>query len=106
MRYVIKRNINLFGNDNIIKLGFNVKINKDRIGFENFDINNTEISIDNLLRKLDNETIIQLSRKNPIYISLSDYFFKNIIDLCDIEYETSKSLSKITRQDFINLTNK
>ena len=106
MRYVIKRNINLFWNDNIIKFGFNVKISANRMGFENFDIDNKEISIDNLLEKLDTETIIQLSRKNPIYISLSDYFFENIIDLCDIEYETSKSLSKVTRQDFINLKNK
>jgi len=71
MRYVIKRNINLFGNDNIIKFGFNVKISANRIGFENFDIDNKEISIDNLLRKLDNETIVKLSRKiQYIYLYL------------------------------------
>lgn len=71
MRYVIKRNINLFGNDNIIKFGFNVKISANRMGFKNFDIDNTEISIDNLLRKLDNETIVKLSRKiQYIYLYL------------------------------------
>ena len=71
MRYVIKRNINLFGNDNIIKFGFNVKISANRIGFENFDIDNKLNSIDNLLRKLDNETIVKLSRKiQYIYLYL------------------------------------
>lgn len=68
MRYVIKRNINLFGNDNIIKFGFNVKISANRIGFENFDIDNTEISIDNLLRKLDTEIIVKLSSSIYIFI--------------------------------------
>ena len=28
MKYIIKRNINLFGKNNIIKFGYNVKINK------------------------------------------------------------------------------
>ena len=46
MKYIIKRNINLFGKNNIIKFGYNVKINKNGNGFENFDIGNEEIVMD------------------------------------------------------------
>ena len=35
MKYIIKRNINLFGRNNIIKFGYIVKINNSKNGFEN-----------------------------------------------------------------------
>ena len=40
MKYKIKRNLSLSGNDTIIKFEYNVKINNSRNGFENFDIGN------------------------------------------------------------------
>jgi len=103
MKYIVKRNINLFGKDNIIKFGYNVKINSSKNGFENFDIGNEEIMIDSLLTKLDVETISKLNEVNPIYISLSDYFFSNLTKLCAIEYETNSTISRITRQDLFDL---
>lgn len=99
MKYIIKRNLNLFGNNNIIKFEYNVKINKSRNGFENFDIGNEEIVLDNLLKKLNNEAIIKLNETNPIYISLSNYFFDNLAKLFAIEYETLSTVSRIERQD-------
>lgn len=99
MKYIIKRNLNLFGNNNIIKFEYNVKINPSRKGFENFDIGNEEIIINNLLSKLNNETILKLNEINPIYISLSNYFFDNLIQLSAIEYETLSNISRIERQD-------
>ena len=75
MKYIIKRKINLFGKINIIKFGYNVKINNNGNGFENFDIGHEEIIISNLLKSLNQETINKLNEKNPIYISLSKYFF-------------------------------
>ena len=86
MKYIIKRNINLFGKNNIIKFGYNVKINKNDNGFENFDIGNEEI-------------VIKLNEKNPIYISLSKYFFDNNKKLSTIEYENDVAISKITRDE-------
>lgn len=40
MKYIIKRNIDLFGKSNTIKFGYNVKLNNNKNGFENFDIGN------------------------------------------------------------------
>lgn len=99
MKYIIKRNINLFGNINIIKFGYNVKINNNGNGFENFDIGNEEIIISNLLKPLNQETINKLNEKNPIYISLSKYFFDNNKKLSAIEYENDMAISRITRDD-------
>ena len=99
MKYIIKRKINLFGKINIIKFGYNVKINNNGNGFENFDIGNEEIIISNLLKSLNQETINKLNEKNPIYISLSKYFFDNNRELCAIEYETDMAISRITRED-------
>ncbi len=99
MKYKIKRNLSLSGNDTIIKFEYNVKINNSRNGFENFDIGNEEIIIDNLLKKLNNETILKLNEINPIYISMSNYFFNNLTKLSAIEYETLSSISRIERQD-------
>ena len=99
MKYIIKRNINLFGKINIIKFGYNVKINNNGNGFENFDIGNEEIIISNLLKPLNQETINKLNEKNPIYISLSKYFFDNNKKLSAIEYENDLAISRITRDD-------
>ncbi|MDD5979847.1 MAG: hypothetical protein PUC23_01890 [bacterium] len=99
MKYIIKRNINLFGKINIIKFGYNVKINNNENGFENFDIGNEEIIINNLLKTLNQETINKLNERNPIYISLSKYFFDNNKKLCAIEYESDIAISRITRED-------
>lgn len=99
MKYIIKRNLNLFGNNNIIKFEYNVKINSSKNGFENFDIGNEEIILNNLLSKLSNETILKLNEINPIYISLSNYFFDNLIQLSAIEYETLSNISRIERQE-------
>ena len=99
MKYIIKRNINLFGKINIIKFGYNVKINNNENGFENFDIGNEEIIISNLLKPLNQETINKLNEKNPIYISLSKYFFDNNKKLSAIEYENDMAISRITRDD-------
>lgn len=99
MEYIIKRNINLFGKNNIIKFGYNVKINENGNGFENFDIGNEEIVINNLLESLNQETINKLNEKNPIYISLSKYFFDNNKKLSTIEYENDVAISKITRDE-------
>lgn len=98
MKYIIKRNINLFGKINIIKFGYNVKINNNGNGFENFDIGNEEIIISNLLKPLNQETINKLNEKNPIYISLSKYFFDNNKKLSAIEYENDMAISRITRE--------
>ena len=99
MKYIIKRNINLFGKINIIKFGYTVKINNNGNGFENFDIGNEEIVINNLLKPLNQETINKLNEKNPIYISLSKYFFDNNKKLSTIEYENDVAISKITRDE-------
>ena len=99
MKYIIKRKINLFGKINIIKFGYNVKINNNGNGFENFDIGNEEIVINNLLKPLNQETINKLNEKNPIYISLSKYFFDNNKKLSTIEYENDVAISKITRDE-------
>ena len=99
MKYIIKRKINLFGKINIIKFGYNVKINNNGNGFENFDIGNEEIIISNLLKSLNQETINKLNEKNPIYISLSKYFFDNNKKLSAIEYENDVAISRITRED-------
>ena len=99
MKYIIKRNINLFGKNNIIKLGYNVKINNNGNGFENFDIGNEEIVINNLLKPLNQEVINKLNEKNPIYISLSKYFFDNNKKISTIEYENDVAISKITRDE-------
>lgn len=99
MKYIIKRSINLYGKINIIKFGYNVKINVNGNGFDNFDIDNEEIIINNLLKTLNEETINKLNEENPIYISLSKYFFDNILKLNDIEYESDIFASNITRED-------
>lgn len=99
MKYIIKRNIDLFGKINIIKFSYNVKINNNENGFEDFDIGNEEIIIDNLLKPLNQETINIMNEKNPIYISLSKYFFDNNKKLSAIEYENDMHISRITRED-------
>ena len=101
MKYIIKRNINLFGTDNIIKFGYSVKINNSKNGFENFDIGNEELLIDKLLNKLDDEEIMKLNKISPIYISLSDYFFNNLSKLSVLEYETNNSIAKVKRKDLL-----
>lgn len=99
MKYIIKRNINLFGKINIIKFGYNVKINNNGNGFEDFDIGNEEIIISNLLKPLNQDVIYKLNEKNPIYISLSKCFFDNNKKLSAIEYENDMAISRITRDD-------
>lgn len=99
MKYIIKRNINLFGKNNIIKFGYDVKINNNENGFENFDIGNEEIIINSLLKTLNPETINKLNEKNPIYISLSKYFFDNDKKLSEIEFESDIAISRIMRED-------
>lgn len=99
MKYIIKRNINLFGTPNIIKFGYNVKINNNGNGFENFDIGNEEIIINDLLKHLNQETINKLNEVNPIYVSLSKYFFDNNVRLSAIEYENNTTISRVTRED-------
>ena len=101
MQYIIKKNINLFGELNEIKFGYDVKINNSKNGFENFDIGNESINLDNLFKKLNEQTISELNKLNPIYISLSDYFFKNLSKLSFIEYETIETMSRIERKDLI-----
>lgn len=99
MKYIIKRNINLFGKNNIVKFEYDVKLNKTNNGFENFDIGNEESLIDSLLANLNDETISSLNKISPIYISLANYIFNNLTNLCGIEYETSDTVSKILRDD-------
>lgn len=103
MKYIIKRNINLFGKNNMIKFEYNVVLNKNKNGFENFDIGNEEIKINDLLMKLNAETIKKFSEIKPIYVSLSTYFFERLDNLIAIEYETIDSVSKITKQELLHL---
>lgn len=98
MKYIIKKKIKLFNEDNIIKFCYQVKLNENLDGFINFDLDNEKILIDNLLEKIDDELINKLSVK-LIYIALSLYFFTNIKNLFEIEYETGDSISKITKKD-------
>lgn len=99
MKYIIKRNIDLFGKKNIIKFEYNVYLNKTKNGFEDFDIDNEEIMIDELLTKLDIDTIRKLNEVKPLYITLSNYFFEKLEMLYAIEYETLDAISKISRED-------
>lgn len=99
MKYIIKRNIDLFGKKNIIKFEYNVHLNKTKNGFEDFDIDNEEIMINELLTKLDIDTIRKLNEVKPIYITLSNYFFEKLEMLYAIEYETLNAISKIFRED-------
>lgn len=92
MQYIIKRNINLLKKDNIIKFCFNIKFNKNKNGFKNFDINNQEIIIDNLLNKINKEY-------KDSYMLVSKYFFDNIKELYFIEYENDLVIFKISRKD-------
>jgi hypothetical protein len=62
MKYIIKKNINLFGKPNVIKFGYDVKINNSKNGFENFDIDNESINLDNLFKKLNEQTISELNK--------------------------------------------
>ena len=101
MEYIFKRSINLFGKNNIIKFVYNVEINSNKNGFKNFDINDEELAINRLLNKLNDKEIMKLNKMNPIYISLSNYFFNNLGNLLAIEYETGDSIAKITRKDLI-----
>lgn len=103
MKYIIKRNIDLFGKNNIIKFGYNVKLNNSKNGFENFDIGNEEILIDNLLKKIDDIIIEDLNKVNQIYISLSNYLFTNLPKLYSLEYETNDIVAKIKRQELIDI---
>ena len=89
----------MFGKNNIIKFCYNVKINNNGNGFENFDIGNEEIIINDLLKPLNQDTINRLNEINPIYISLSKYFFDNNKKLSAIEYENDVAISRITRED-------
>ena len=52
-----------------------------------------------MFKKLNEQTISELNKLNPIYISLSDYFFKNLSKLSFIEYETIETISRIERKD-------
>ena len=99
MKYIIKRSNNMFGKNNIIKFCYNVKINNNGNGFENFDIGNEEIIINDLLKPLNQDTINRLNEINLIYISLSKYFFDNNKKLSAIEYENDVAISRITRED-------
>lgn len=103
MKYIIKRNINLFGKNNIIKFEYNVTLNKNNNGFVDFDIGNEEIMINNILTKLDAETIKKFNEIKPIYVSLSTYFFDKLNNLFAIEYETIDSVSKITKKELLHL---
>ena len=102
MIYIIKRNIDIFGKNNTIKFNYEVKINKSKNGFIDFDITNEEINIDKLLLTLNEETLKKLNEVYPVYISLSKYIFDNNKNICAIEYETNKFSSKISRDEFIN----
>ena len=102
MKYIIKRNIDLFSKENIIKFEYNVQLNKAKNGFEDFDIDNEEIMIDELLTKLDIDTIRKLDKVKPLYVSLSDYFFEKFEKLYAIEYETLDAVSKVFREDLYN----
>lgn len=106
MKYIIKRNIDLFSKENIIKFEYNVQLNKAKNGFEDFDIDNEEIMIDELLTKLDIDTIRKLDKVKPLYVSLSDYFFEKLEKLYAIEYETLDAVSKIFREDLYNNNHK
>ena len=102
MIYIIKRNINIFGKNNTIKFNYDVKINESKNGFIDFDITNEEINIDKLLLTLTEESLRELNKVCPVYISLSKYIFDNNKNISVIEYETNKFSSKISRDDFIN----
>ena len=52
-----------------------------------------------MLESLNQETINKLNEKNPIYISLSKYFFDNNKKLSTVEYENDVAISKITRDE-------
>ena len=67
------------------------------------DINRSNVTADTitLLNKLNDKEIMKLNKMNPIYISLSNYFFNNLGNLLAIEYETGDSIAKITRKDLI-----
>ena len=101
MKYIIKRNLNLLGNNNAIKFGYNVKLNDNKNGFKNFDIGNEEIMIDSLLKNLSDNSILELDGKSPIYVSLSNYFFTNLTNLDTIEYETDNFIAKVMRDDIV-----
>ena len=90
MKYIIKRNIDLFSKKNIIKFEYNVHLNKTKNGFEDFDIDNEEIMIDELLTKLDIDTIRKLDKVKPLYVFLSDYFFEKIEKTKKLLYDTSR----------------
>ena len=106
MKYIIKRNIDLFSKENIIKFEYNVQLNKAKNGFEDFDIDNEEIMIDELLTKLDIDTIRKLDKVKQLYVSLSDYFFEKLEKLYAIEYETLDAVSKVFREDLYNNNHK
>lgn len=94
MEYILKKRVNLLNLKTTVKLYFNLKINKSRNGFIDFDLNNCEIIINNLLKKIKQENI-----QEPINLYISNYLFLNIANLEMIEYENSKFISKITRED-------
>ena len=92
MKYIIKRNINLFGRNNIIKFGYIVKINNSKNGFENFDIGNEEHLIDNLLKELNEEKNTLINEIKIIEKNSNDLL--NEINKIKKENENIKILEK------------
>lgn len=102
MEIILKKEKNLFETKNIISFIFNVEFNKDKNGFLDFDIGNTEEIINDILNEIDEKWYISLNTKNSLYYSLSLKLFTNLKSLKKIEIENSRFLSKISREDIFS----
>ena len=96
MKIILKRKLNILGEENLIKFIFDVKLENDKQSFKNFDIGNEEELIDSLL---NDDILSKLNSHKPIDYSLSVYFFSKINNLNEISYENTKMISHINREE-------
>lgn len=89
----------LNGNNNV-EFCFQVDIEKEKQYLVDFDIDDTIIEIDKLIKNLSIKMIEELDLQCPMYTSLSIYFFGNLKKLSFIIFEASDDLkSVIYRED-------
>ena len=96
MKIILKRKLNILGEENLIKFIYDVELENDKQSFKNFDIGNEEELIDYLLK---NDILSKFDSHKPIYYSLSIYFFSKINNLNEISYENTKMVSHISRKE-------
>ncbi|MEG0022328.1 MAG: hypothetical protein RSB77_03980 [Bacilli bacterium] len=98
MEIIFTKNKKITNLNNKIYFYFEVQFNENKNGFINFDINNEQKEIEEVLEKIDNGNII-VDSNYPVLYSLSKIFFENFHSLSKIKYENESMISIINRSD-------